>query len=390
MPFEAATIEHLVTLLMWACLSVPIWRHKVFKQVFLSQEVLFNHCTAAGLTFAPNLFDTIQAANPPPVSFFRGLSLGIDLDDVRLWAIYVIVLEKPGAQPLVYIGSGTAAKNGVRTRLRHYVPGHSLLPTRIPPALAEGYTIGHKGLLAWCPIPSAGDVPRLRLLFIALEAAMSFCFWTMYCSFEKDFAMGSCCPWPRASFTYGGLCSHSALCEGVHGDLSLTQEQLENIAAAVKQKTKDYMAAWRARQNEEDPQRIKDYMLEWRRNLSVEDMQKLKERVRKTGIEWVKNNPVKNKAKQAAYVARRKTSKLYYCAVCRLACSKPYEFARHNRSSRHLKRVKEFNAGVARPYSCDVCGYAGKTQTALDRHKTSEIHHKRVARAAANSSSGSD
>ena len=50
---------------------------------------------------------------------------------------------------------------------------------------------------------------------------------------EADYGLAHACLWDRVSFTYGGLCSHSPLLEEVHGDLSLSAEELESIAQAV-------------------------------------------------------------------------------------------------------------------------------------------------------------
>jgi hypothetical protein len=68
-------------------------------------------------------------------------------------------------------------------------------------ALKEGYTITHKGLLLSSPLPAAIDVARFRLLYVAMEVAFSFHFWTMN-SRLKDYGIGDCCPWALDQFTY--------------------------------------------------------------------------------------------------------------------------------------------------------------------------------------------
>lgn len=47
-----------------------------------------------------------------------------------------------------------------------------------------------------------------RLLFLAMEAAFSFVFWTMH-SRKPTHSMLTACPWPLSAFTYRGLCDHS-------------------------------------------------------------------------------------------------------------------------------------------------------------------------------------
>lgn len=44
-------------------------------------------------------------------------------------------------------------------------------------------------------------MPTFRILFVALEAALSFCFWTIQ-SRTKDYKMDSCRPWSLDSFSF--------------------------------------------------------------------------------------------------------------------------------------------------------------------------------------------
>lgn len=56
------------------------------------------------------------------------------------------------------------------------------------------------------------------------------------------------CPWSRELFQYKELYGHNSLLEPVHGDLDYTEEQLETMAALVKQKKRDYAANLRKSQ----------------------------------------------------------------------------------------------------------------------------------------------
>ena len=67
-----------------------------------------------------------------------------------------------------------------------------------------------------------------RLLFVAMEAALSFLFWAMK-SQDKDYGMSTYCPWPRGSISYDGLCSRDPLIEMVVGNFDLSSEQLEAV-----------------------------------------------------------------------------------------------------------------------------------------------------------------
>jgi hypothetical protein len=123
MAFAASNLVGLLVLITWACLAAPVHKHPLFMQIFPSQAVLSEIISAASLSFCPGLFDAIQAAGPPPLSFFRNLPVG----NLKKWAVYALVLEKPGFESLVYIGSGTNLKGGVRSRFAEYDRGQKLL-----------------------------------------------------------------------------------------------------------------------------------------------------------------------------------------------------------------------------------------------------------------------
>lgn len=198
------TIQEELIARTWACISGPESKNPAYYEIFDSIETLtaiFNH---ADIQFCPGLLATIQAPFPPPIKFFR------QLPGERLsWGVYATVLKKPGCVPQVYIGSGTEARGGLLSRVRNYRRG-TALPKLVSKSLLRNYKITHQGVLLWFPIPPASDVPRLRLLTIALEATLTFLFWAMQ-SRTKDYGMSSYCPWSRYSFLYNGLGTHNPL-----------------------------------------------------------------------------------------------------------------------------------------------------------------------------------
>lgn len=86
-------------------------------------------------------------------------------------------------------------------------------------------------------------------------------------------------------------------------------------------------------------------------------------------------------AKQQRHKVKAKASKKYYCEVCELACTKKYEFERHNVSRRHLNNVKKANSGVVKNYRCEICSYACTKPIYLEMHKAGKRHLQRVAKA---------
>jgi hypothetical protein len=106
---------------------------------FQTQQVLEQLMLDSRFTFAPGLWDAVHSKTPPTISYFKSLLLHL----VKLWAVYLLVLEKPGHRPKVYIDSGTESKNGVRSRIRQYNSG-KLFGRHVQRAIDNGYTVSHK------------------------------------------------------------------------------------------------------------------------------------------------------------------------------------------------------------------------------------------------------
>ena len=188
--------------------------------------------------FAPGLLQKLQAPKPPTISYFKTLPLHFE----KLWAVYLLVLEHkdPARHSRIYIGTGTAAAYGIRSRMFTYdkrTPPEatdSAIPQFVETSLQAGYNIAHKCLLCWAALPMASDVFQLRSLFLILESVFALCFWAMR-SRTKDYAMPPLCPWPRESFTYDGCCNHFSINEQIgirHPDA--TSQEINCFAAERK------------------------------------------------------------------------------------------------------------------------------------------------------------
>jgi hypothetical protein len=366
MAFEASTILQLIILLTWNCLSTTPPNQKsmyfpvisrfytnvispIFAQIIGSQIVLEGLLSAVSLVFAPGLFEIFNSATPPTVAYFK--SLPTDTKTTKRWAVYLILLEKLGCQPQIYIGIGTSASQGVSQRLSSY-SNSTLLPQYVRKALDDGYIIVHKGFLCWIPIPSPALQPSLRVLFVALEATFAYIFWAMR-TITRDYGIPHMCPWTRATLEYDGLCSHSALIETVPGDHNLTAEALEAQAAEIKERF---------------PEKRKEYS---------------------------KRHRDKTIANQT-----------YYCAVCDLAFSTGPDLAQHNKSKTHIAKSRgrkgygaykrerddpektrartKRHATIAKAnqtHYCAVCDHAFTSVSQLAKHKTSKKHIDKAAAA---------
>lgn len=166
--------------------------------MFPDEAALNQMASTIALVFAPGLLQVLQSTVPPTIEYFKTLPPCSRLD--RFWAVYLLVLEKPGHKSKIYVGSGTNSKSGVWSRLQFYVRGYDL-PKFVKKALDDGYHVGYKGLLCRCPIPARPLQPTVRTFFILLEAALAFVFWAMYAT-KGDYGVSSTCPWDRASLEH--------------------------------------------------------------------------------------------------------------------------------------------------------------------------------------------
>ncbi|KAI8935312.1 hypothetical protein NX059_007898 [Plenodomus lindquistii] len=331
---STATNTAIVVTLLWLCLSTPKSPNLIFRHVIPSKDRLVALFSLAGITFAPGVLDSLSSATAPPLSFFTGLSSYIPRNK---WGVYVMVLRKRGFLPRLYIGSRTA-KKGVRARISEHYRG-ILTPKYVAAALEQGFKITHIAMLAECPIPSAANIPRLRVVIVLLEALLACMYWTMY-SLEKHYGFGNLCKWDKDTLQWGGLCSHNPLFEPVHGDFHLTDEEREAFAAQVAEKNKQYQI---------------DYQKELRANPTPV----FKERMR-----------VHNQQQAAGTKLRQEKAKeeqTYYCEPCKQACRDHSELLRHQHTPRHKETVERGGKNI--PWRCEYCNKDFKYKSDLATHE---------------------
>jgi len=338
-----STSVFLVTLILnivWSLCNGTTYINPRFRAVLPSRAALLELFPGLKLEFTPGLLNALFGLSPPPITWFRSLPSYCPL---KVWSIYAIVLERQGGPDLLYIGSATASNAGARgrfsehRRLKHLSKG-------VKKALGQGYRIVHHANLAWCPIPLPSRRPVYRHVLVALEAALSCIFWAM-ASRSRHYGYHSQCPWPASSFNYDGVCSHNPLTEAVEGDLDLTTEELEEIAAAVKEKNRkyqqDYGKALRAAAS--------PTFKASRKAVNAKHQPKVK----------------LNRSKAVA-------DKLYHCIPCDYAAPNSTELKIHETRPSHHRKLEEAK-GIP-PNYCHVCHKSFKYPSRLETHKKSKTH----------------
>lgn len=337
--------------LTWTCLSntPAALKNARFDLVLPTQEVVQQTLLQSGFTFAPGLLQVLQSQTPPTIAYFKGLS---SPPTVKIWAVYFLVLERPQHRPKTYIGSSTETAYGVSTRFYQYNNGRNI-PKYVQCALDDGYTISHKGLLGWIPIPPIAVVTRARFLIILVEAALSFHLWAMT-SRDKSYGMPPTCPWPLDTIEYDGCCSHSPLYERIPGEIGdLTSEQVKQVEAIQSEKR---LQQSRRDNSTRGPERIR----------------------------------LDSKRRREKALATNK----FFCDVCNVKFGAGNQLRNHKRTQKHINNAADIIKTVRKPqvterlsanvaarrYYCSDCDYAAKTQQKLNKHLGSKKHLNAVAK----------
>lgn len=309
-----ADVMSFVLTAAWTILSTvsPTMKNNVFDVVFPDQAALEQMAASLNLIFASNLLKILQSTSPPTIQFFKTLPPCVKHS--RVWAVYLLTLERPGYKSKIYIGSGTQSVQGVWARKKQHDIGDTC-PLHVQNALRNEYKITHMGLLCHCSVPAIHLRPTVRTFFVVLECYFSFALWAMIAT-KGDYGMGSICIWGRNNLEYSGLCSHCCLHESIPGD--------------------------------------------W--DLSKDDMERLEELRKAKGI-----------ARNQKSVDKRRAEKKYWCGLCKFAASGPSILRKHNLSQGHNRRAENL-ANPKKPFKCLSCSINFPSNAHLKRHNSTTKH----------------
>lgn len=333
--------------LFWTYLHLTpaAMKNGVYDVVLSTEEVVKQMLLSLEMSFAPGLLDVLQSKTPPTISYFKSLPLYLD----KRWGVYLLVLEKAGKRPRIYIGSGTHSRGGLKCRIENYVQGY-LIPKFVQRALDEGYKITHKGLLCWSKMPAtASERYWARAIFLLAECVFSLYLWAMV-SRTTDYGMPHLCPWDLATMEYDGCCSHICLYEKVQDSNEiLTPEQIDAIDSARK-------------------------LMNSRRD-------------------DITRGPVRKSISAKKTRVKALETKRFSCDICNLVCADSHELKNHLATKKHELKAsgipkavrlatkrKELHAEnlASRKFHCSSCDYTTTTKQNLDGHNTSKRHLKKV------------
>ncbi|KAK3950804.1 hypothetical protein QBC32DRAFT_216542 [Pseudoneurospora amorphoporcata] len=362
-------LQKLVDEYTWRLITshAPNWfTCPIFKTMLAENRQQFDkHCTP--MSFAPNLHRILSSASPPTFDFF--CSLPAPSENEKVGGVYAIVLQKKDCPPKLYIGSGTSETGGVRRRLRHYEDG--VLLRLLQSTLNKGYTIRHKGLLCWAPIPSSyAKLGIFRLRFVAVEAIITALFHTL---------------------SWLPLNSHTPLLEcprGVHPNMTEEELELYNIRRKERARKISRLASRRKRER-----------------ARARDLQGYLTKKCNRERKWSRKNRTKTAAIRASRHADAIAEQRYYCKLCKRAYPHRRHYERHQLNKMHIEKERLESGGrprdpltenakrqraraeknkAAKTFYCTDCDYTAGFHQDLDRHNKSQAHIKTVAAATQN------
>jgi len=171
---------------------------------------------------------------------------------------------------------------------------------------------------------------------VAIEAVFTWLFWILPGQI-KAYSFPDRLIWTSSVLPWRGGSSHNPMILGVHGNIDLTEEELENAAALAKENQK------------------------------------------KSRKQWHKNYPERVAKSLKASVARTRESKKHWCGICKWAAASPAALRKHLGTKKHERLAREGEKNL--PFACDVCeGASFPSKRELTRHKTSGKHQRNVVK----------
>lgn len=315
-----------------------------FGVVFAERPSYDSIAACSPLTFPLNLYEVLTSSTPPSIDYFKSLPLATP----TLWGIYAIVMAKSGCEDGLYIGSGTNSDHGVLVRVNQYKPGGSVLPRSVKRAFEQGYHVAHRGLLCSSPLPTLGLVLRVRARFLALEALFTALFFASIPAITDSY-FEHLLLWKRDTVTWKPLCSHLPLNEGIMGDLQMSIEELELVAAKRRERasspTRLAVFARRSARNREEAKATGMYHCDVC-DIDLQGPLALDKHLKSTWhADRVAGVPIPEPHKYndnlKAQRAARKVNKEHWCSVCNKGFGEDWSLTRHKEGTRHKARAKK-------------------------------------------------
>jgi len=302
----------------WDLLKVdaPSWyMNPQFKVVFKNRDSYDSIAICSPFEYATGLFEVLTSAAPPSIDFFMSLPSALS----KTWSIYVVVYEKRGCKPKLYIGSGTKnSSSGIATRLRNH-ENHSTgsLAKEFNAAVKDGYKLVHSAVICWTAMPPEHLSVRVRARFLLLESVFT-CLFHAKLEMQTDVHYKKLVIWDRKSVAWEPMCTHRSPKEKISGKLDMTEAEARKVASIKRQRRRD------------NDKKLKRKM---RKEPKILARLKLASRIHYAKHRVEIRQAVANKSQKTV------EEKQFYCKPCEYAAQNPDNFERHLHVRSHKNKV---------------------------------------------------
>jgi ribosomal protein S20 len=350
-----------VNKLLWEILELglPEWYvHPIYKVVYPTECAFQEACTSIPITFADGLLDMLTAPTPPSIDDFKKLAPAPHSSKLsKKWVVYLHIYELEGRVFRIYIGTGTDADDGARSRMIIYEKNNRTgIPRLVKHAISQGFVKTHTTLLCWSDMPPLGFTTRTRQRFLSLEGLFQMIFFSAT-AYHLDSVWLPLMPWSRDKVSWRPLNGQVALREHCRGDLETAPEALAIIAqnrAARKRERHNERGRARSRANRHMWHIwSKKYFQAVRKSGRIacavckvvfnqqyfKDVHMQTEKHKKNAATIATGGivtPTAAALKTRRLRAQNKASGRYPCHTCLLYCSEAHHLKTHLASARHI------------------------------------------------------
>ncbi|OAG17539.1 hypothetical protein CC77DRAFT_261403 [Alternaria alternata] len=363
-----------------ADVQTPLFRIRIFSDLLNIVSLL----QILGCVFDASLMPILCSGRPPTISQIKATT-SIQRGDLlwrNRWGVYIVVLEKHGFRPILYVGSSMNVQDGIYGRSCDYRSSNNRnLPRYVLRAIKKGYKITNFSVPFFFTKPTNPVLLGFaQTLVLAVEHTLTFRLWTMIGTWNncKGLAL-----WKKEDQEYDGANSHSCM----HESRSLEEIKPEEIAELLEERAKRNKAKhdiYRATHKKQirATQKIwdeenKEHRKEGKRQWNEENKEHINEYARKRaktaketaqfpcndcGLNFANKKELKrHKDSEIACKPKRDAAR-----SARLTCGGcQREFAQMANLERH---IAQGTCRTVQEMSCPTCGRVIKSKSNLERH----------------------
>ncbi|KAH7073806.1 hypothetical protein BKA63DRAFT_40801 [Paraphoma chrysanthemicola] len=307
-----------------------------------------------GCVFDASLLPILCSGSPPSILDIQTI-LGLRQPDKSWrdkWGVYIVVLEKPGCRPILYVGSSVNSQDGLHGRFADYFSAtFRNVPRYVRRAIQNGYKVTYLAVPFYFVRPSNPVLLGFaQTLTLCVEHALTFRLWTMVGSWNNCQSLAL---WKKDAQEYDGANSHSCTFER----RSLEDIKPEDIAQLLQERAernKKKHDIWKATHQEEIRASKKAYQEEHKEERKTQKR------------DWNEANRDHVNEYNREVAKKNKESGKFICSGCQKPFGKQRELERHQDSEVACKPKRDA-ARTAR-LTCGGCNKEFSQMANLERH----------------------